>query len=444
MENLKTNLSKKIKRSLKIKGKRTQIPNVIDLKDNINGNNPLTETFNNNLIAFVKNTCEIGVVNIIKEFHELQLYEKKHIKNHKAFDSNSSKCRYKDILCYDDSRVILQCKSNRFVENDFIHANYMNSKKENLSCVCTQGPLQNTIYDFWIMIWQLKSRSIIMLCEIFECGKKKCEQYWPLNSNENIKINNLTIVFLGKHFVYKNIVKTYLRIIIDGKERIIFHYQYLDWPDRGVPSNYLLCLNLIRLATKTRPVVIHCSAGIGRTGTIVCLDDMISKLSTSEKCLRIKHILLEKREFRYGIVQTEIQYLFLHRVLISLALDKKIISEEEVAQFIQQYDAVLNKIIDPLPIKKIEQEEEVTKKANIKQHGLLKLKLGETKKIENDSLTKTQISLETFSKPIDKTQGDELIRRNEYLKTYITQKKKKEKKKIVKTDTNSDTTIATT
>uniref|UniRef100_A0A0K0E7X8 Tyrosine-protein phosphatase domain-containing protein n=1 Tax=Strongyloides stercoralis TaxID=6248 RepID=A0A0K0E7X8_STRER len=441
MQKKRSNRSKRKKRisSLRVKGKRGQSPN---LGNQISDNGPMNENFKNNLTAFIKNTCEIGIVNIVKEFHELQAYEKKNIKSHKAFDLNSNKCRYKDIFCYDDSRVILECKSNFYGENDFIHANYMSSNKTTFTSVCTQGPLPNTVYDFWRMVWQLKIRSIVMLCEVFEDGKKKCEQYWPVNSNENLKINDISIVFLGKHFAYRNIIKTYLRIIMNGKERIVFHYQYLEWPDRGVPTNHFLCLNLMRLAIKTRPIVIHCSAGIGRTGTVVCLDDMMFKLSTSEKCLRLKDVILKKRELRYGLVQTDIQYLFIHRVLISLALNKKLVSEEEVAQFIQQYEIILSKITDPLPNKKIENGEEVNKKPNIKQLNLINGKGEGLDKLDSDMLTKTQTSLEITSKPIEKTQVDEFIGRKNFNKSYSKQKKKNKKIKGFRTDTNSEMTAA--
>uniref|UniRef100_A0A0N4ZR16 Tyrosine-protein phosphatase domain-containing protein n=1 Tax=Parastrongyloides trichosuri TaxID=131310 RepID=A0A0N4ZR16_PARTI len=336
------------KKTLRIKKKKfnTALPDTTIVKDDKKESDKTKELFDNNLKAFVKATTEMGVVNIVKEFQSLQIYEKKHIKCHKVFDANLNKCRYNDIFCYDDSRVILNTTFKEFDKDnsDFIHANYMSSPKENSSYICTQAPLPTTLHSFWTMIWQLKVRSIVMLCEILENGKKKCEQYWPLKESKQQKFGKYTIVNKSKSEIDKGIIKTILIIKKGHEKRVVLHYQWIGWPDHGVPTNYLLCLRLMKKATKKLPIVIHCSAGIGRTGTIVCLDDMIVKLSSESGCMYMKDVLLQKRQFRFGIVQTEIQYLFIHRVLISLAIVRGIITAAEVTQFIKHYDNILNSL----------------------------------------------------------------------------------------------------
>ncbi|CEF62116.1 Protein-tyrosine phosphatase, receptor/non-receptor type domain and Protein-tyrosine/Dual specificity phosphatase domain and Protein-tyrosine phosphatase, catalytic domain-containing protein [Strongyloides ratti] len=313
--------------------------------------------FNKNLIAFVKSTCDMGVENLIKEFQGLQLYEKKHMKNHKAFNDNINKCRYRDVFCNDEHRFILKCESNDDNQNDFIHANYMSSSKCS-PFIATQGPLPNTINDFWKMVWQSKAYSIVMICDIIENGKKKCEQYWPLNPLTEIKAGVIVVKFLDKQKLDKNIVKsTLLMIKREKKIRLVHHFQYFGWPDRGVPINYSPCIRLMKKATKNLPIIIHCSAGIGRTGTMICLDEILKKLNTSEECLYVKNIILEKRRFRYGIVQTEIQYLFIHRVLLYLAVKKKLVDNNVIAQFVKNYDTIVTSL-NCNQLKKPEQQKE--------------------------------------------------------------------------------------
>uniref|UniRef100_A0A0N5C7S2 Tyrosine-protein phosphatase domain-containing protein n=1 Tax=Strongyloides papillosus TaxID=174720 RepID=A0A0N5C7S2_STREA len=315
------------------------------------GNRTTSVHFNKNLTAFVRTACEIGVTNLVKEFQELQSYEQKHIKSHKAFGKNINKCRYKDILCYDDTRFIL--KKSRNDNLDFIHANYVGSSRKN-SYICTQAPLPDTVKDFWRMVWQSRARSVVMLCEIMENGKVKSEQYWPIDKSEILRTGNMLIKFLNKYDFEKNIVRSNLLLKKGRRVRLVAHYQYFKWPDRGVPSNYLVCLRLMKKVTKKFPVIVHCSAGIGRTGTVVCLDDMITKLSKPGGCLRMKNALLEYRQYRYGIVQTEVQYLFIHRVLMTLAIQKNLISMNEIAQFIKLYDIVMSKLCEN-PAQKAEQ-----------------------------------------------------------------------------------------
>lgn len=262
--------------------------------------------FSRNLVAFVKTTCEIGVENLVKEFKDIQLHEKSHIKSHKAFLDNINKCRYKDILCYDEYRFIL--KTEEADQSDFIHANYMGPSKCS-PFIATQGPLPDTINDFWRMIWQSKAHSIVMLCEIMENGKKKCEQYWPTTPNDEMKLDSIVIKFIDKQNVEKNIVRSTLSLTKKGKKvRKIYHYQYFEWPDRGVPTNYNACIRLMKRATKNLPTIVHCSAGIGRTGTVVCLDEIIKKMSTPEGCLFLRNVIQKKRQFRYGTVQTEVSF----------------------------------------------------------------------------------------------------------------------------------------
>ncbi|KAL6734802.1 hypothetical protein Aduo_005302 [Ancylostoma duodenale] len=138
-------------------------------------------------VALRRDVLNIGVRGLIKEFITMRSQTQPIGNKPKvAFDANPQKNRYKDVFCTDETRVVLSWPPGK---NDYIHANWVSGSDVPKKFICTQAPTKNTVEDFWRMIWQEQCKSIVMLCNIMECGKKKCEQYWPEMSKPTASSN---------------------------------------------------------------------------------------------------------------------------------------------------------------------------------------------------------------------------------------------------------------
>ncbi|GMR41685.1 hypothetical protein PMAYCL1PPCAC_11880, partial [Pristionchus mayeri] len=279
---------------------------------------------------------QTGIQGLLDEFNDIKRQTQAIGDTPKsAFDANATKNRYKDVFCVDESRVVLRWPEG---QGDYIHANWV-AMDEKRKYFCTQGPIVGTIEDFWRMIWQEKSKSILMLCNIVEQGKKKCEQYWPEGVPFQAQYGPISVKVVKSREWNKCITRTTLTLS-DGSETLdVEHLQWNDWPDRGVPLDVHTCVSLITLLGKLTPTTIHCSAGIGRTGTIVGLDLMLTKMKAGQK-VSLKDVVIGLRARRHGSVQMDIQYLYMHRVLLADAVQRQIVTEEEIADFVGQYEAL--------------------------------------------------------------------------------------------------------
>ncbi|KAK0390389.1 hypothetical protein QR680_019333 [Steinernema hermaphroditum] len=286
---------------------------------------------------FCLDTMKTGVAKLSKEFNETRAASLKQSIARTAFDKNMDKNRYKDVVCGDEGRVVLTWPPGH--ANDYIHANWVPVKGEK-KYICTQGPTEKTVEDFWRLVWQENIKAIIMLCGVMEMGKKKCEQYWPAKQDDTMISGALTIKNMKVSEAEKVLVSTFLEITHEGKTHKVEHIIWNGWPDRGVPDNHLGCLRLIRKISPMSPVIVHCSAGIGRTGTIVGLDMCLHNLASSEKVV-MADIVKELRVYRHGSVQTDVQYIYMHRVLFALAENHKAVTKEDIRSFITEYDAFI-------------------------------------------------------------------------------------------------------
>ncbi|XP_033836917.1 tyrosine-protein phosphatase non-receptor type 6 [Periophthalmus magnuspinnatus] len=264
-----------------------------------------------------------------EEFDTLQKLEAKVKKSREEGQrpENKSKNRYKNILPFNDTRVILQNADPNEVGSDYINANYVrNTLREpgadDKVYIATQGCLATTVNDFWQMVWQENSRVIVMTTREVEKGRNKCVPYWP--DPESSKEMGPYIV---THVSERDATDYKLRVLEIAlaekpkKARRIWHFQYLSWPDHGVPQepggvlSFLEQVNARQAENPTAgPMIIHCSAGIGRTGTIVVIDMIIETItSIGLDCdLDISKIIQMVREQRSGMVQTEAQYKFIY------------------------------------------------------------------------------------------------------------------------------------
>jgi len=289
---------------------------------------------------FALQTIQCGIEGILKEFAELKAETDSVPLVKTAYDANPDKNRYKDVLCRDDTRVVLKWPPGS--TNDYIHANWVSTHGEK-NFICSQAPTEKTVDDFWRLIWENKCRAIVMLCNIMEKGRKKCELYYP-EKQEDPAIttsSNITIKNLGSTALEKILTVSILEVTVEGSEKFnVRHYFWNSWPDLGVPSNIMACLRLLARIKALYPVLVHCSAGIGRTGTIVGLEICQQTVMSGEP-LFIRNVVKELRACRHGAVQTDIQYVYMHRVMLGLAENLKAVTVDELTPFYDAYDAFL-------------------------------------------------------------------------------------------------------
>ncbi|XP_041436655.1 receptor-type tyrosine-protein phosphatase kappa isoform X3 [Xenopus laevis] len=230
-------------------------------------------------------------------------------------EQNKTKDRYKNVIPYDNCRVILRSNPSG---SDYINASYIDGYKEPKFFIATQGPLPETLADFWHMVWQEKSSVIVMLTALEEQNKVKCERYWPeeIQTYGDIRVSvestSQTGAFISRSFT--------LQKVGDSAQRTVEHLHYLQWPDHGVPSKPSGLLQLMDQMNKCKlpgsgPVIVHCSAGIGRTGTLLALDILL-KRARAEGKVNVYDCALQMRRRRPNMIQNQGQYMFLYDVLL--------------------------------------------------------------------------------------------------------------------------------
>ncbi|KAF2884556.1 hypothetical protein ILUMI_21621 [Ignelater luminosus] len=229
---------------------------------------------------------------------------------------NVNKNRYRDISPYDSTRVILKNAAS----GDYINANYVNMRIAGTDVsnryIATQGPLQSTTEDFWQMVLEEECNHIVMLTTVVERGRAKCHKYWP-SLNETLAFPNMTIKCICEEtddsgsFIFRDFV---LCDIKNDTQRDIKHMQYVAWPDHGVPDSPGLFLSFTERVREARqessaPIVVHCSAGIGRTGVLVLMETAMCLIEASEPVYPLD-VVQTMREQRAMMIQNASQYRF--------------------------------------------------------------------------------------------------------------------------------------
>ncbi|NP_001186992.1 receptor-type tyrosine-protein phosphatase C precursor [Ictalurus punctatus] len=230
---------------------------------------------------------------------------------------NQPKNRYVDILPYDYNRVTLSHGGT-----DYINASFIEGYKESNKYIAAQGPKEETVGDFWAMIWEQKTSIIVMVTRCEEGNKNKCAQYWPSMDRETEIFEDLVVKIKGEENCPDYIIRhlTMMNRKEKAAEREVTHIQFTSWPDHGVPSDPGLLLKLRRRVNSFKnffsgPIVIHCSAGVGRTGTYIGIDAMIESLE-AEGRVDIYGYVVKLRRQRCLMVQVEAQYVLIHMALI--------------------------------------------------------------------------------------------------------------------------------
>uniref|UniRef100_A0A8C6JTC5 Tyrosine-protein phosphatase non-receptor type 13 n=1 Tax=Melopsittacus undulatus TaxID=13146 RepID=A0A8C6JTC5_MELUD len=229
---------------------------------------------------------------------------------------NRKKNRYKNILPYDTTRVPLG------VEGGYINASFIRMPvgNEEFVYIACQGPLPTTVADFWQMVWEQNCTVIAMMTQEVEGEKIKCQRYWPDVLNKTTVINDRLRLALVKLQQLKGFIIRVLELeeIQTGEVRHISHLNFIAWPDHDTPSqpdDLLTFISYMRHVHKSGPIITHCSAGIGRSGTLICIDVVLGLISR-DLDFDISDLVRTMRLQRHGMVQTEDQYIFCYQVVL--------------------------------------------------------------------------------------------------------------------------------
>ncbi|XP_074549109.1 receptor-type tyrosine-protein phosphatase mu-like isoform X10 [Halichoeres trimaculatus] len=236
-------------------------------------------------------------------------------------DENRMKNRYGNIIAYDHSRVRLQPQDGES-GSDYINANYVDGYHRPNHYIATQGPMQETVYDFWRMVWQENTAAIVMVTNLVEVGRVKCCKYWP---DDTEIYGDMKVTLIETQLLSEYVIRTFAvekRGVAEIREIRQFHFT--GWPDHGVPLQATGLLGFIRrVKAKTPPtagpMVVHCSAGAGRTGCFIVIDIMLD-MAEREGVVDIYNCVRELRARRVNMVQTEEQYVFIHDAILEACL----------------------------------------------------------------------------------------------------------------------------
>ncbi|KAG8451099.1 hypothetical protein GDO86_003389 [Hymenochirus boettgeri] len=237
------------------------------------------------------------------------------------------KNRYSYILPYDHSRVKLTLIDGK-QDSGYINANYIQGFSGANEYIATQAPMPATFDDFWRMVWEKEVRIIVMLTVCEEHGKVLCDQYWP---SETAAYGPFTVQKVSevicKEWTIRHLTINRLKDV-DSPVRHISQLHYTAWPDRGIPHNPSSLITFaelvreeIQITKGPGPTVLHCSAGVGRTGTFIALDVSLQQLKAGY-CIDIFHTVYQMRLSRYLMLQTLEQYIFVHRCILEKSLQK--------------------------------------------------------------------------------------------------------------------------
>ncbi|XP_004683616.2 PREDICTED: receptor-type tyrosine-protein phosphatase eta [Condylura cristata] len=279
-----------------------------------------------NFEAYFKKQQADSNCGFAEEYEDLKLVGIGQPKYTAELADNRGKNRYNNVLPYDISRVKLSIQTHS--TDDYINANYMPGYHSRKDFIATQGPLPNTLKDFWRMVWEKNVYAIVMLTKCVEQGRTKCEEYWPSKKAQDygdIIVANTSEIVLPEWTIRDFTVKNSQT----SESHPLRQFHFTSWPDHGVPDTTDLLINfryLVRDYMKQgppeSPILVHCSAGVGRTGTFIAIDRLIYQIE-NENSVDVYGIVYDLRMHRPLMVQTEDQYVFLNQCVLDIIRTQK-------------------------------------------------------------------------------------------------------------------------
>uniref|UniRef100_A0A8C3RIY7 Receptor-type tyrosine-protein phosphatase S n=1 Tax=Cyanoderma ruficeps TaxID=181631 RepID=A0A8C3RIY7_9PASS len=237
---------------------------------------------------------------------------------HSNLEVNKPKNRYANVIAYDHSRVLLSAIEG-IPGSDYINANYIDGYRKQNAYIATQGALPETFGDFWRMMWEQQGATVVMMTKLEERSRVKCDQYWPSRGTETYGLIQVTLVDTVELATY--CVRTFALYKNGSSEkREVRQFQFTAWPDHGVPEHptpFLAFLRRVKTCNPpdAGPMVVHCSAGVGRTGCFIVIDAMLERIKHEKTVDIYGHVTLMRAQRNY-MVQTEDQYIFIHDALL--------------------------------------------------------------------------------------------------------------------------------
>ncbi|XP_039614161.1 tyrosine-protein phosphatase non-receptor type 9 [Polypterus senegalus] len=291
------------------------------------------------LVQYVKKKKKKG---IYQEYEEIRKEPPSGTFEYSKKTCNQIKNRYSDVLCLDQTRVKLNPVNDDDESSDYINASFMDGYRRKNTYIATQGPLPKTFGDFWRMVWEQKVLIIVMTTRVVERGRIKCGQYWPLEAGKAEEYGQYLIRNMRIE-MFQDFKLSHLKVYNkEAKEsRDVSHFLYMSWPDFGVPKSASAMLHF-RAQVKTHhevavqamgsewnpPIVVHCSAGIGRTGTFCTLDICLSRLEDIGT-VDINQTVKRMRTQRAFSIQTWDQYYFCYMAIIEYAQRRGLLAPVE-------------------------------------------------------------------------------------------------------------------
>jgi tyrosine-protein phosphatase non-receptor type 9 len=310
------------------------------------------------LSEFIEHVRVKGRRGLYEEYGEIKNRPPTGTFNHARAFENQVKNRYTDVLCYDHSRVML---TNSLDGSDYINANFVDGYKQPRAFISSQGPLPRTFPDFWQMVWEQHSLVIVMTTKTIERHRTKCGQYWPEDCGASLSAGPFEIHSDEMENV-EDFIVTHLSLTRheeDGSvtKRRVCHFQFVSWPDYGVPDSAVSMLHFLQRVREKQaemlgaleagewsghhlgpPIVVHCSAGIGRTGTFATLDIAIRKFEDIRR-VDIRTTVEKIRSQRAFSIQMPDQYVFCHLAFLEYALNMEYVEEVDLTGFDEDCDS---------------------------------------------------------------------------------------------------------
>uniref|UniRef100_A0A8D2G3K0 Receptor-type tyrosine-protein phosphatase eta n=1 Tax=Theropithecus gelada TaxID=9565 RepID=A0A8D2G3K0_THEGE len=279
-----------------------------------------------NFEAYFKKQQADSNCGFAEEYEDLKLVGISQPKYAAELAENRGKNRYNNVLPYDISRVKLSVQTHS--TDDYINANYMPGYHSKKDFIATQGPLPNTLKDFWRMVWEKNVYAIIMLTKCVEQGRTKCEEYWP--SKQAQDYGDITVAMTSEIVLPEWTIRDFtMKNIQTSESHPLRQFHFTSWPDHGVPDTTDLLINFrylvrdyMKQSPPESPILVHCSAGVGRTGTFIAIDRLIYQIE-NENTVDVYGIVYDLRMHRPLMVQTEDQYVFLNQCVLDIVRSQK-------------------------------------------------------------------------------------------------------------------------
>lgn len=263
-------------------------------------------------------------------------------------ECNRPKNRYKDILPFDYNRIKLPA-IHGIQGSDYINGNYVKGPDGNTSYLALQGPLPKTVDDFWRLIASHKCQIVIMVCKEVEMGKLKCKRYWPESKDEKLKFGGLDISLISENVLGEGFLMRTMKMKSGKEEMMVTQLQYTAWPDHDVPKSAEPLIEMNKTlsslqGSKKQQVLVHCSAGCGRTGTICAVDYAwtLLKMQKTDN-FSVFDIVANLRRQRMAMVQTKEQYALVYKAVVYLV-------QEELEKDQMKGHTYVNVPISPPPL----------------------------------------------------------------------------------------------